>query len=213
MTARAAAARGGRPTAAAAARLGDEIVGVATEAFLRDGYAATSIESVAKQARVGKRTLYARFPDKEALFCAVLQQLMARWLAVPLPEPADGEIEPALIQFAERMLAVALEPEALALHRLLIAESGRFPQIPVMLRESGATAGVTRIVALLSQEVAAGNLPPLDPAFAAEQFMHLVLSGPQRRALGLGPRLSRAELAEWARRSVALFLKGYRRDR
>ena len=128
MTGRAASSRGGRPTAAAAARLGDGIVDVATEAFLRDGYAATSIEAIAKQARVGKRTLYARFADKEALFYAVLQRLMARWLAVPLPKPPGGRFELALVQLAERMLGVALEPEALALHRLLISESGRFPK-------------------------------------------------------------------------------------
>ncbi len=182
----------------------------ATELFLRDGYAATSIESVARQARVGKRTLYARFPDKEALFCAVLQRLMARWLAEPLPDPATGPVERALVQFADRMLAVALEPEALALHRLLIAESGRFPQIPAMLRAAGVTEGAARIASLLKHEIAEGRLPAIDPAYAAEQFMHLVLSGPQRRALGLGPPLAPEELAIWARRGVALFLDGCR---
>ena len=205
--------RGGRPTAAAAARLADAIVNAATIAFLRDGYAATSIEAVARQARVGKRTLYARFPDNEALFRAVLERLMARWLAtpdVPLSEPAPGQIEPVLVQLAELMLAVALQPEALALHRLLIAESGRFPNIPVMLHNAGASAGATRIAAILAREVAAGRLTPIDPDFAAEQFMHLVMSGPRRRALGLGPPLDQAELGRWARRSVALFLDGFR---
>ena len=205
--------RGGRPTAAAAARLADAIVNAATIAFLRDGYAATSIEAVARQARVGKRTLYARFPDKEALFRAVLERLMARWLAtpdVPLSGPAPGQIEPVLVQLAELMLAVALQPEALALHRLLMAESGRIPNIPVMLHNAGASAGATRIAALLAQEVAAGRLAPIDPAFAAEQFMHLVISGPRRRAMGLGPPLDQADLARWARRSVSLFLDGCR---
>ena len=204
--------RGGRPTAEAAARLADVIVDVATEAFLRDGYAATSIEAVAKQARVGKRTLYARFPDKEALFRTVLERLMARWLATPdiWPDPAPDQIEPALVHLAERMLAVALEPEALALHRLLIAEAGRFPHIPVMLLSSGAGAGVSLIAALLAREVAAGHLPPIDPAFAAEQFMTIVISGPRRRALGLGPPFAQAELSRWVRQAVALFLDGCR---
>jgi AcrR family transcriptional regulator len=205
-------ARGGRPTAAAAAGLADAIVAVATAAFLRDGYAATSIEAIARQARVGKRTLYARFPDKESLFRAVLERLMARWLATPdiWPDPAPDQIEPALVQLAERMLAVALEPEALALHRLLIAETGRFPHIPIMLQTAGASAGVSLIAALLGQEVAAGHLAQIDPAFAAEQFMTMVISGPRRRALGLGPPLDPAEITSWARRSVALFLDGCR---
>ena len=203
-----AAPRGGRPTAAAAARLADAIVDVATQAFLLDGYAATSIEAIAKQARVGKRTLYARFPDKEALFLAVLERLMARWLAAPASEPMHDQIEPALVHLAERMLAVALEPEALALHRLLVAESGRSPNIPAMLRKVGAAAGMERIAAVISRAIARGDLRPVDPAFAAEQFMHLVLSGPRRRALGLGAPLDPEGLSLWARRSVALFLAG-----
>jgi TetR/AcrR family transcriptional repressor of mexJK operon len=190
--------------------LADSIVEIATGAFLRDGYAATSIEAVSKQARVGKRTLYARFPDKEALFLAVMERLMGRWLATPAPEPAPDQLEPTLIQFAERMLAVALEPEALALHRLLIAEGDRFPHIPVMLHKIGAGAGVERIAALLTSQMVDGHFPRVDPAFAAEQFMHLVLSGPRRRALGLGPPFDAAELVLWVRRSVTLFLDGYR---
>ena len=79
-----------------------------------------------------------------------------------------------------------------------------------MLRDAGVTAGATMIGSLLTQEIAAGRLPPTDTAFAAEQFMHLVLSGPRRRALGLGPPLDSAQLAEWGRRSVALFLDGCR---
>ncbi|MBV9656125.1 MAG: TetR/AcrR family transcriptional regulator [Acetobacteraceae bacterium] len=210
MTAGTAASRGGRPTAAAAARLADDIVEVATAAFLRDGYAATSIESVAKQARVGKRTIYARFADKEALFASVLERLMASWLADPLPEPTPGRIETTLLGFADRMLAIALQPQALALHRLLLAESGRFRQIPALVRAAGTSAGLARIAAVLREAVAAGDLPEIDVTFAAEQFMHLVLTGPQRRALGVGPPLDRTERADWARRSVALFLHGCR---
>ena len=204
------APRGGRPTAAAAALLGDAIIDVATAAFLSDGYAATSIEAVAKQARVGKRTLYARFTDKEALFGAVLERLMARWLGSADAAPMPEGFEPGLIALAERMLAVALQPEALALHRLMVSEAVRFPQIPQMLRTAGTAQGTARVAALLAAEIAAGRLPPQDLAFAAEQFMDLVLSGPRRRALGLGTPLDAAQVADWARRSVALFLNGCR---
>lgn len=181
---------------------------VATASFLRDGYAATSIENVARQARVGKRTLYARFADKETLFRAVLEGLMTRWLASPEPAPAVAPVDAALVQLAERMLDVALQPDALALHRLLVSEAGRFPHMLEMLRSAGTGEGAARVAAILSHEMKDGRLPAFDIGFATEQFMHLVLSGPRRRALGLGPPFDSAELALWARRSVAMFLHG-----
>lgn len=211
----------GRPTAAGAAELAERILDVATSAFLAHGYAATSIETIAASAGVAKRTLYARWRDKQALFRAVLERLMARWLASPAPAspaPASSKrlandaagLEGALLQTARRVLAVALEPDALALHRLLVAESGRFPELAEMVRHSGAADGMARIAALVAAEMTAGRLAPQDPAFAAEQFLHLVLTGPQRRALGFAPPLDAACLEAWARAAVALFLNGCR---
>jgi TetR/AcrR family transcriptional repressor of mexJK operon len=211
----------GRPTAVAAPELAERILKVATRAFLTHGYAATSIEAVAASAGVAKRTLYARWRDKPALFRAVLERLMARWLATPerptpelptsdRPPTTVDRLETALLQSATRVLAVALQPEALALHRLMIAESGRFPELAEMVRQSGAAAGMARIANLLAAEILAGRLAQLDPAIAAEQFLYLVLTGPQRRALGLAPPLDPDDQATWARQAVALFLHGCR---
>ena len=63
---------GGRPTAQAAALLETTILDAATEAFLADGYAATTIEAIARTCGVAKRTIYARWSGKPALFRAVL---------------------------------------------------------------------------------------------------------------------------------------------
>jgi AcrR family transcriptional regulator len=201
----------GRPTAAGAAELAERILDEATRGFLAQGYAATSIETVAAEAGVAKRTLYARWPDKPALFRAVLERLMAQWLEAPAP-PADTGAGPdaTLTMMARRALAVALQPEALALHRLMIAECGRFPELGDMVRQSGAAAGIARVAGLFASEMAAGRLRLIDPVMAAEQFLHLVLTGPQRRALGLGPRLDPGELGAWARQAVAIFLGGIR---
>jgi AcrR family transcriptional regulator len=201
----------GRPTASGAAELAARIIDVATAAFLADGYAASSIESIAARAGVAKRTLYARWRDKPALFRAVLERLMTRWLASEAPAASDADgLESTLVKTARHILAVALEPDALALHRLMIAESGRFPELIEMVRQAGAAAGVGRIVALLQAEMAAGRLVPSDPGVAAEQFLHLVLTGPQRRALGLGPAFDAAERDACVRAAVTLFLNGCR---
>jgi TetR/AcrR family transcriptional regulator, mexJK operon transcriptional repressor len=201
---------GGRPTAKAAAKLETTILDAATAAFLAEGYAATTIEAIARASGVGKRTLYARWSGKPALFRAVSERLMARFLSNAGDWVEPDDLPTALNQAAERILAVALTPEAVALHRLLIAESARFPELPLMMRQAGADAGTARIVALLDRAVVRGDLPARDTSLAAEQFLHLVLAGPQRRALGLGRKLDDQQSQAWGQAAVALFLSGVR---
>lgn len=199
---------GGRPTAAAAALLETTILDHATAAFLADGYAAASIEAIAKSGGVAKRTLYARFNGKPALFRAVLERLMTRWMSVAGDWPDAGNLKAALTAAADRILAVALTPEAIALHRLVIAESGRFPELPLILHEAGAGEGTTRIAALLDRAIEKHELAAMDTTFAAEQFLHLLLAGPQRRALGLGRPLDKGQEKLWRDNAIALFLSG-----
>jgi hypothetical protein len=108
------------------------------------------------------------------------------------------------------MLGVALTPEALALHRIVIAEAPRFPGLARILHELGAAAGIERIAQYLERHIASGELGPIDPHFAAEQFILMVVTGPRRRALGLGAPLGPSELHDWVEHSVRLFLGGCR---
>src|SRR5580693_9224030 len=116
--------RGGRPSRQQSAELADRILDVAETLFLSHGFGATSIEAVAKRAGISKRTFYHRFTGKERLFEAVVRRLIERWLpplsAGPIEAPSLAD---ALRQTAEQMLKVALTPEALALHRIVIAEA------------------------------------------------------------------------------------------
>ena len=204
----AAARAGGRPTARAAALLEGRILDQATEAFLRDGYAATSIEDIARASGVAKRTIYARWDGKAALFLAVVRRLIANWLATADAWPESDDLPSALLIAARSVLAVGLTPEAIALHRLMIAEGGRFPELRTIVTQAGADEGVRRIARLLAQGVATGRLREIDVAFAAEQFLHMVLAGPQRRALGISAALTPVEAEAWCQSAVRLFLSG-----
>jgi TetR/AcrR family transcriptional regulator, mexJK operon transcriptional repressor len=137
--------------------------------------------------------------------------LMGRWLTIAGHWPAAPDLETALTHAAEQILAVALTAEAVALHRLLTAEGSRFPELPRLLNHAGGQAGVNRIAALLDQAVERGEMPHQDTANAAEQFMHLLLAGPQRRALGLGPKLTPEQLEAWRTNAIRLFLHGIMR--
>jgi AcrR family transcriptional regulator len=211
-------ARLGRPTREASAGLAGRILDAATVRFLHDGYAATSMEAVAASAGVSKRTLYKRYPEKAALLREAITRMIERFLPgfeqalAGLPSHPPGwrgdarddvaELEGALVAAASSIHAATLSPEALALYRLLVAESGRFPEIAQAVNDADITIGIARVAALLRRYTAID-----DPLWAAEQFQRLVLSGPQWRALGFGEPLDAAALESWARRSVAFFLR------
>ncbi len=198
---------GGRPTAAASVELGARILGAAAELFLLQGYAATSIEAIAGRAGVSKRTLYARFPDKGAIFPAVVRSLIQSWLSgFELTVEAAPTLEAALTAAARRILDVALSPAALSLHRLVVAEAVNFPELATALRSGGAGDGVIRIARLLHHYWP--DTPPARLAFLAQQFQTLILGGPQARAVGLGDPLNPAAQDLWCQDSVALFLRG-----
>jgi TetR/AcrR family transcriptional regulator, mexJK operon transcriptional repressor len=203
--------RGGRPSRQQSAQLADRILDVAEKLFLSHGFGATSIEAVAKQAGISKRTFYHRFPGKERLFEAVVRRLIERWLPpfdtemLSAPDLAD-----ALRHTAEYILRIALTPEALALHRLVIHEAQRFPGLARIMHELGAASGIERIAGHLEPRIKSGELRAIDPRFAAEQFILAVVTGPQRRALGLGVPLNAAEISAHAGNAVTLFLDGAR---
>jgi AcrR family transcriptional regulator len=203
--------RGGRPSRLQSAQLSDRILDVATALFLNHGFGTTSIEAVAKRAGISKRTFYHRFRGKEVLFEAVVRRLIERWMPPFDSALLDApNIDAALRRAAEHMLNIALKPEALSLHRIVIAEARQFPGLARILHELGAATGVERISRDLERRVGLGELGPCDARLAAEQFILMVVTGPQRRAMGLGTPLDKTEIAAWIDSTVWLFLDGCR---
>jgi AcrR family transcriptional regulator len=204
--------RAGRPSRQEAEQLRDRILDVATPLFLEQGYGATSIELVAKRARISKRTFYRRFRDKSALFGAVIHRLVAQLRPSEWTHLFEGESLEAILQrLAEAILRSALKPESLALLRIILAEATRFPELAAVVNEQGGRQdAISNIAHVLERKGRAGGFYVCAPLFAAEQFVQLVVSAPQRRALGLGAPLTDAELEAWTRDSVRLFLYGIR---
>jgi TetR/AcrR family transcriptional repressor of mexJK operon len=202
--------RGGRPSRAASEKLGDLILDAATAMFLAHGFGATSIDALARQLCMSKRTFYHRFPNKEALFAAVVHRIIQRLRpAADIPLVEGANVETVLERLATLILHAALSPQAIALHRMIVAESARFPELARVLALEGATEEATTLIAgILEREVTAGRLRVGDTRFAAQQFLQMVVTLPQRRAMGLGEPMSARELREWPHNVADLFLRG-----
>jgi AcrR family transcriptional regulator len=205
------ASRGGRPSAEEAARIEDRILDAARSLFFKEGYGAFSIETLAREARISKRTFYTRFKGKPDLFRKVVHKLIAD---LHTPQAANvmttGSFEIIMHNLADMMLRAGLSKNILSLNRLLLAEAERFPELARAMDEEGTRArAIAGIGALLEKEAKAKGIKLEDPAFAAEQFIVMIISAPQRRALGLGKPFTERELKDWAPRAVKLFLSGF----
>ena len=204
--------RSGRPAQQTAAKLRDHILDIATALFLNHGYGPTSIEAVAQHARISKRTFYHRFDDKAALFSAVVHRIIDR-LHPPADVPllSDGSLHENLLRLAHLMVRAAVTPQAVALHRLIVAESARFPELAVIASEHGGIQEAIKLVTcLLEREIRKNQLALNNTDFAARQFLQMVISLPQRRAMGLGIPMTPREIEIWASNTVNLFINGCR---
>jgi TetR/AcrR family transcriptional regulator, mexJK operon transcriptional repressor len=204
--------KSGRPSRADALKLRERILQVATELFLKEGYGSTSIESVAARAGISKRTFYDRFDDKAALFAAVVHYIIEH-IRPPADVPllAGASLPEILQRLAGLILKAALSPQALALHRLVTGESSRFPELAFAVETEGRQSEATDLIAgLLAREQSNGKIGTEDQRFAADQFIYMVVTLPQRRALGFGVPMTAVELDAWAHKVVILFLEGYK---
>jgi TetR/AcrR family transcriptional regulator, mexJK operon transcriptional repressor len=208
-----AVARGGRPSRADALRLRERILIAATELFLAEGYGSTTIEAVAARAAISKRTFYDRFDDKAVLFAAVVHRIIEQIRPPPEVPLLEGATLPDILRrLALLILRAALAPQALALHRLVNAEAARFPELVRAVASDGATREATDLIGhLIVRELADSKLSAQDREFLAAQFIFMVVTLPQRRAMGFGTPMTLAELETWTGNVVTLFLDGCRR--
>jgi AcrR family transcriptional regulator len=149
----------------------EAILDGAMQEFLVNGYAATSMDKIAAAASVSKATVYSHFQDKERLFTALMQRLASKKELFSLQSLQSMQGEPAVVLsgFANRMLDnIETDPQLLTFIRLIIGESGRFPEL--------ARAFVQNIekptLELLTQYLASrSELQLPDPEVAARAFV------------------------------------------
>ncbi|MBK4729698.1 TetR/AcrR family transcriptional regulator [Oxynema sp. CENA135] len=109
----------------------EQILNGAMQVFLTHGYAGTSMDRVAATAGVSKQTIYSHFQDKQGLFTALIDRVTRdRFQIVFGALPLTGEPERVLRKIADTLLhSIAEDTEYIAFIRLVIGESGRFPEL------------------------------------------------------------------------------------
>lgn len=154
----------------------ERIRDAAIQLFLEKGYEGVSVDQIARASDVSKPTIYAHFDGKEDLFVSLLEDACERLLA-PLVSPADDRpLADILHDQARAYAATVLRPEVVAMHRLLVAEAGRFPQLSQRYFEAGPKRAHEGLAAFFRRQIAAGAMRDVDPDIAAAQFAGMILT-------------------------------------
>ncbi|TVU72912.1 MULTISPECIES: TetR/AcrR family transcriptional regulator [Cobetia] len=189
---------------------------VAREHFLEQGFAATSINDIARDAGGSLATLYRNFGSKEGLFLAVMQQEAKSVWALMDQQVSDGSRPAqALERFGMAILSLALQPRLIRLLRGLAFESGRTPELGRLFLENGPDVTRQRLADYLSQQVKKGTLPAsglgTQPLNAANMLMGMLLSPLHIDALlGRPDRTDSMEIHRpHVQRCVRVFVAGF----
>lgn len=201
----------GRPTALQAQRRHDELLDNALDLFLDKGFEQATIEAIAAAVGMTKRTVYARYPNKAALFKAAVQRSIERLIVPPatLESLDTGDLAATLAAVARLRVEQVMTPAGLKQQRIINTESYRFPEIFIMAYEQNTRPIVDFLAGLLRRETASGALSVTDPNRAAVVFLSMVVSGPVRVIVS-GNRLTRAEIEDRLQFAIRLFLDGAR---
>ena len=165
----------------------NRILDTAVGLFLSVGFVSTSIDAVARTSSASKSTVYAYFGDKEGLFTAAIERLHDR-----IDDSVDEDAP--LGSVAASLVETLFSDEAVGLHRLVIGESQRFPELARRFYQSGPSRSTRLLLSTLERHDEHAD------SADAEALYSLLLGEPhRRRLLGLEPAPDARECSRHAR--------------
>jgi AcrR family transcriptional regulator len=182
----------------------------ALDAFLEKGFELATVEEIAGRTAMSKRTVYARYADKSALFIAAVERATERF-TIPrevVEAVLTDDLEESLVAVARLRLVNLATPTGIKLQRILLTQSYRFPGLYPSAVER--FVGPVREVLCDLFERHRSELDVRQPLRSATAFLSLAVGGTgQALIAGLEEEITE-EVEERIRFAVRLFLDGVR---
>ena len=140
-----------------------EILEAALSVFAEKGFAAARMDEIASRARVAKGTIYLYFPSKEAVFKALVQEMLASQI-IRLADHArghEGPVAPLLAEILRTLGRFIATSDRVVLPKIVIAEAGNFPDLARIYREEVAERGLALFGGLVQTGMARGEFRKL----------------------------------------------------
>lgn len=190
-----------------------QILEGACRAFTEFGFERATVDEIAARAGVSKATVYNHFRDKRALFGAAVLDVTAlvrRRVDEALAAPS-GDAAVDLQRVGEKFLEAVVAPTSVALHRVMVAEAERFPELGKAVYQHVACTMKQSMTGYLRRLHEGGALRVEDPELASKQFLALCqVDIVIQCQLGVATQPSARELRAAVASAVRTFLRAYR---
>ncbi|CAB3633078.1 MAG: TetR/AcrR family transcriptional regulator [Achromobacter pulmonis] len=196
----------GRP-ARPDAELRAGILEAATWLLLNEGYAAATLEAVARRAGMAKKTVYRFAANREDLVAQVVRGWTDSFEPVMAQEVGSAaEVLPALARVLQAIADRALSAEAVGMFRLLTADFPARAALLALYQENGIERGTAMLAAWFETLAARGLIYIKQPRQTAGLLLAMTIAEPLRQmALGLAAPLPQSSIADRIQACVALF--------
>jgi TetR/AcrR family transcriptional repressor of mexJK operon len=180
-----------------------QIIQAGKVVFLDNGFGAASMDLIAASAGVSKMTIYRHFRSKELLFAGVIDALCRKIVDEDLESMLVLPPKQALERFGRKVVAIIFARETIELHRIVVAESRRFPRLGRLFYRSGPEACIDMLELYLKRHRNVGRFAQDSPRRLAEEFLDLIRGYPHLRVLlGVDKRPSESEMRQRIDRAV-----------
>lgn len=184
---------------------------VAADLFLARGFDGVSLDDVIARAGGSKTNIYRQFGGKEGLFVAVAERLCDEINACLKAQDLSGlTLEQGLRVLGRTLLASLMEDRHLAVYRLVIAESPRFPALARAWAEHGPETSYRLLADFIGHHSRAGTKGALPPHRGAALFHDMLLFEHLHKVMcGLAPPATPQGIDRLVDEAVEVFLRGY----
>ena len=140
-----------------------EILEAALAVFAEKGFAAARMEDIAVRAGVTKGTIYLYFPSKEEVFKSLAREHVGQSLslATEMAEKYEGSAFDFLKFFYARFFEFVLQSDVAVLPKIIIGESGNFPELARFWREEVIEKATDMLSGIIAKAIARGEIRDL----------------------------------------------------
>lgn len=166
------------------------VLAAAQRLFLQNGFAGTSMDAIAEVAGVSKLTAYKYFHSKQELFAqSVATKCESAFGPLDINHLAGHDVRDSLVAFGHAFLNLILDPEAMAVHHLIVAERERTPELGRLFFENAVRPTADKLATLIARHEEANQIATGDdPIVAAMDLLSLWRGRPYlMRELGTEP--------------------------
>lgn len=189
-----------------------QIFAAATLLFIEKGYAATSMDLIAKESGVSKQTIYSHFIDKEELFLLAIGDECKNFTLKNLSTGEIKCIRHFLIGVANKYLDMVTSKEAVALHRLCAYECRTYPNLSQLFYDAGPSKLIKDLSKLMRKLHDEGYLAVDNTYFAALQFMQAIRGEFSiQEEFNIRKKISDKDKQDYIEVTIDMFLSAYAR--